>query len=135
MLIRQLILKFIRHFYPVFFLLLVISNPGCKKSSGTGNPPPIVPPPPTEKTFKNPLLNNAPDPFVSQIGTIYYYTNTLGDRIGIWTTTAMTKLSSATYKTLFSPPATGPNSHNLWAPEFYFLNNKWFLYYTAGDGS
>ncbi len=60
---------------------------------------------------------------------------TLGNRIGIWKTTAMSKLATAAYTTVFSPPVSGANHDNLWAPEFYFLNNKWYLYYTAGDGT
>ncbi|MEP6926055.1 MAG: glycoside hydrolase family 43 protein [Ginsengibacter sp.] len=131
---KNILSKITRQIYPVIFLLVVISNPACKKDSGSGgiNPPP---PPPPEKTFKNPLLNNGPDPYVIKNGATYYYSNTLGDRIGIWKTPAMSKLSSAPYTTVFSPPASGPNSNNLWAPEFYFINNKWYLYYTAGDGT
>ncbi|MEO8173695.1 MAG: hypothetical protein ABI581_11450, partial [Sediminibacterium sp.] len=77
--------------YSLLFLLLVTGTPSCKKSGG--DPPPGPPPPPPEKTFKNPLLNNAPDPYVLKSGSTYYYTNTLGNRIGIWKTTAMSKLA------------------------------------------
>ncbi|MBA2250953.1 MAG: glycoside hydrolase family 43 protein [Chitinophagaceae bacterium] len=115
--------------------MLIISNQACNKSAGSGgNPYPPVNPPVSGKTFQNPLLLTGPDPFVTKSGSTYYYTNTLGDRVGIWKTMAMSMLSKAPYLTVFSPPSTGPNSHNLWAPEFYFINNKWFLYYTAGDG-
>lgn len=122
--------------YPVLFLLLIIAAPACKKNpGGGGTTPPPPPPPSTEKTFTNPLLNNGPDPYVIKVGAAYYYTNTLGNRIGIWKTTAMSQLSTATYTTVFSPPASGANSKNIWAPEFYQVNNKWYLYYTAGDGN
>lgn len=107
--------------FPLIFFITIVSASSCKKSSGTGgNINPVV----TGKTFKNPLLNNGPDPFVIKVDSIYYYTNTLGNHLGIWKTTAMSKLSSAPYTTVFFPAPSGPNSANLWAPEFYFINNK-----------
>ncbi len=125
--------KYRAKFYPLLFLL-ILTGSGCKKNTvpvGV-NPPP--PPPPVEKTFKNPLLNNAPDPYVIKKDSTYYYSSTLGNRIGIWKTTAMSKLSTAPYVSVYSPPPSGANSNNLWAPEFYFTNNKWYIYYTAGNG-
>lgn len=117
------------------FFLLLLTSVACSKSSGGGDNPPVTPEPPVnEKTFKNPLLESAPDPYVIQMGNTYYFTATLGNRIGIWKTTAMSKLSTASYTTVYSPPASGENAKNIWAPEFFFINNKWYLYYTAGDG-
>jgi GH43 family beta-xylosidase len=66
---------------------------------------------------------------------VYYYTQTLGDRIGLWATTAMSRLDRARYATIFVPPASGPNSHDLWAPELHRLDGKWYVYYAAGDGA
>jgi GH43 family beta-xylosidase len=133
---KNILKKFVCGIYPVIFSLVIFTTPACRKNSGSsgGNPPP-EPPPTTEKTFSNPLLKNGPDPFVAQVGATYYYTNTLGNRIGIWKTNAMSKLSTATYTTIFTPPASGENSKNIWAPEFYFTNSKWYLYYTAGNGN
>ncbi len=128
-------MNILKNIYPVLFLLLV-SNSACKKSLAGNENPPVTPEPPvTGKTFKNPLLENAPDPYVVQSGNTYYYTSTLGNRIGIWKTTAMSALFTAPYTTVYTPPSAGVNSKNIWAPEFYFLDNKWYLYYTAGDGS
>ena len=124
---KNVIAGIAKQVYNAVFLLILITNPGCKKNTPA--------PPSTEKTFYNPLVNNGPDPYVIKSGSAYYYTNTLGNRLGIWKTTAMSKLSTAVYTTVFSPAVSGPNSHNLWAPEFHILNNKWYLYYTAGDGS
>jgi GH43 family beta-xylosidase len=66
---------------------------------------------------------------------VYYYTHTLGNRIGLWTTAAMSRLAEARYATIFVPPRSGPNSRDLWAPELHRLDGKWYVYYTAGDGS
>lgn len=98
-------------------------------------PPPKPPQPPTTTaTFKNPLLASAPDPWVVQRGDYYYYMHTLGNRIQIWKTTKMSQLASALTYTVFNAPATGINSRDVWAPEMFFLDNKWYIYYTASDG-
>jgi GH43 family beta-xylosidase len=43
-------------------------------------------------------------------------------------------LASATQQTLWTPPP-GEACCNLWAPEIHQLNGKWYLYYTADNGS
>ncbi len=46
----------------------------------------------------------------------------------------MSELSAAPSVTVWTAPDTGPNSQNVWAPELYFLDGKWYLYYAAGRG-
>lgn len=111
----------------LFFVL-----PYCKKGDGGSTPPPPPPPPPAN-TFVNPLLTGA-DPWVLKKDNQYYYTQTLGNRVGLWKTTTMSKLGSATNATIYTPPAGSSNSHNVWAPEIHFVDNKWYVYYTAGAG-
>jgi GH43 family beta-xylosidase len=41
---------------------------------------------------------------------------------------------------VWQPPAKGPNSSNIWAPEIHFLDGnrgdgRWYLYYTAADAA
>lgn len=104
--------------------------PYCKKRNSTQpTPPPPLPP----KTFVNPLINGA-DPWVIKNAGFYYYTHTLGNRIALWKTTAVSKLNSITGVEIFRPTAGMPNSANIWAPEIHFLENKWYVYYTAGSG-
>jgi GH43 family beta-xylosidase len=122
--------------WPVIVLwlaFLVTGAPQCKKGSGGGTSQPT--PPPAANTFRNPLLSSGPDPYVHRQGSTYYYTHTMGDRISLWRTTAMSKIAMAAPTTIYTPPATGPNSRNLWAPELHRINNKWYVYYTAGDGT
>jgi GH43 family beta-xylosidase len=64
----------------------------------------------------------------------YYYTHTLGNRVAIWKTTAMSKLGLVTSTNIFQPPAGAANSANVWAPEIHYLDDKWYVYYTAGSG-
>lgn len=35
---------------------------------------------------------------------------------------------------IWSPPSSGMNTKNVWAPELHFINGKWFIYYAADDG-
>jgi GH43 family beta-xylosidase len=83
------------------------------------------------ETFTNPLLPSGPDPWVTQEDGVYYYTNTLGNRIALWRTTDIADLAHAERKTVWTPPATGPNAKLIWAPELHRLNGKWYLYYSA----
>lgn len=103
----------------------------CKKSS---SPDPVPPPVEPANTFTNPLLPSGPDPWIVQKGNFYYYTQTLGNRIAVWKTTAVSNLKNAPVTTIWSAPVSGPNSKNIWAPELHFLDNKWYAYYTAGSG-
>lgn len=79
------------------------------------------------------LLPSGPDPWVAQRDGVYYYMHTLGDRIALWKTTDMSRLADATPVVVWRPPAQGPNSTSIWAPELHFLDGKWYLYYTAAD--
>lgn len=112
-------------------VLMVLLFSHCGKKN-TGTPAPVTQPP-VSKTFTNPLVTGA-DPWVAQKDSFYYYLHTLGNRIAIWKTKSMTKLSSASVTTVFSPRAGAQNASNVWAPELHFLDGKWYIYYTAGSG-
>lgn len=81
--------------------------------------------------FTNPLLPSGPDPWITQVDGTYYYTHTLGDRIGLWRTTNIADLAGAEHRTVWTPPKTGANAHSIWAPELHRIDGKWFLYYSA----
>lgn len=85
-------------------------------------------------SFTNPLLPSGADPFSFYKEGHYYYTHTLGDRIGLWKTDNLAALNTAEYKTIYTPPANTMYSKNLWAPEIIFLRNKWYIYFAADDG-
>jgi GH43 family beta-xylosidase len=104
---------------------------GKGNSGGGGVTPPPVNPPVT--TFTNPLLPSGPDPWIIKKDNNYYYTHTLGNRIALWKTQKVSELNKATSKTVWNAPATGVNSKNIWAPELHYVDNKWYLYYTAGS--
>jgi len=103
-----------------------------------GSGPYLAVPKPPESTgetkFQNPLVAAAPDPWVVQRGDFYYFLQTFDNRIEIRKTAKMSELGSAKSTLVYSPPSLGSNSRNLWAPEMFYLNGKWYIYYTAGNG-
>jgi GH43 family beta-xylosidase len=120
--------------FRILFFVLLVSGTSCKKSGGGSTPtpdPPIV----TPNTFTNPLLNSGPDPWIIRKDNSYYYTHTLGNRVALWKTAQVSDLKNAPVFTIWSAPATGPASRNVWAPELHFLNNKWYAYFAADDGN
>lgn len=88
----------------------------------------------TTNTFHNPLLPSGPDPWVITHHGFYYYMNTTGDNLTIWKTRDITDLMHATKKVVWTPPPTGPYSHEIWAPELHLLDGKWYIYFAADAG-
>ena len=86
---------------------------------------------PTAPTFTNPLLTSGPDPWITQVDGVYYYTHTLGNRLMLWRTDNIADLAKAEKRVVWTPPAKGPNAHSIWAPELHRLDGKWYLYYSA----
>jgi GH43 family beta-xylosidase len=119
---------FLRFKFPILAAVVVISI-ACREDEG--NPPN---PPAVDTQFSNPLLTSAPDPWVEQHGEWYYFTHTTGNNIRLYRTNAMSALPQAEAKTIWSPPATGMNSKNIWAPEIQYIGGKWYFYYAADDG-
>ncbi|WP_197748873.1 family 43 glycosylhydrolase [Hymenobacter sp. BT18] len=115
---------------PLAVLALVLS---C---GGPDPAPPAPAPPAPANTFTNPLLPVGADPWVAQRDGYYYYMHTAYNDLRIWKTAKMSDLAYAASTIAWRPPASGPASGNLWAPELYFFDGKWYIYYSAGpEGS
>ena len=84
------------------------------------------------KYFRNPVINgDHADPFVAQKDGNYYFLTTKGNRITIAKTNAMSQLSAAIEKTIWTPPDNSDYSADLWAPELHFIDGKWYVYFAA----
>ncbi|GLQ87353.1 glycoside hydrolase family 43 protein [Dyella flagellata] len=83
--------------------------------------------------IEGPLLPSGPDPWVTQRNGVYYYTSTEGNRISLRKTKDVARLADARAVVVWRPPASGPNSSSIWAPELHYLDGKWYLYYSAAD--
>lgn len=114
----------------IWCISFVFVSASCKKETKAPTPGEQA----QTTTFTNPLLSSAPDPWVYQKDTTYYYLHTLGNRIQIWKTGKMSRLKDTVPVTVFNAPATGGNSRDIWAPELFFLNGKWYIYYTGSNG-
>lgn len=122
-----------RIFIRYLFLWLAVSAGITCKSSGNTDPEVVVPAP-VAGTFTNPVMSGA-DPSVYQRNGLYFYLQTTGNNIRLWKTAAMSGLAAAPSQVVFTPAAGAANSRNVWAPELFYLDNKWYIYFTAGDGS
>jgi GH43 family beta-xylosidase len=60
----------------------------------------------------------------------YYLSTTQGDAMRIWKAPTLAGLKTAAPKTVWRD-SNPSRSSGIWAPEFHFLQNHWFLYYTA----
>jgi GH43 family beta-xylosidase len=87
------------------------------------------------QSFVNPLLPTGPDPWVTARDGYYYYMNSMGTNLTIWKSRSIADLASAEKKVVWRPPASGPYSHDLWAPELHFLAGKWYIYFAADAGT
>lgn len=86
------------------------------------------------KTFTNPLLSSGPDPWAIYKDGYYYYMSTTGRNLTIWKTRDIVDLPRAEKKVVWTPPATGPYSKDIWAPELHYLRGKWYIYFAADAG-
>lgn len=86
------------------------------------------------RTFSNPLLTSGPDPWVTYRDGFYYYMHTTGRDLRIWKSRSIADLATAERRVVWTPPATGPMSRNVWAPELHYLRGKWYIYFAADDG-
>lgn len=99
---------------------------GCK--------PPLAP---TEagsgRTFVNPRYEGA-DPFVyKHTDGIYYFCQSEGDRgIAVWKSDRLT--DKGVKRVVWTPPESGWNTDEIWAPELHYLNGRWYIYYAADSG-
>jgi len=81
--------------------------------------------------FRQSAAAIGPDPWVIRHDGFYYYTNTLGNRIALWRTRDITRLRTAEEKVIWRPPAAGPDSASIWAPELHWIRGKWYVYFTS----
>lgn len=90
----------------------------------------------TFSVFSNPLLSDkGADPWVIYREGTYYFTYTTGNRIVLYATKKMSALREASAVTVWTPPSGSAYSKEIWAPEMHFLDNKWYIYFAADDGT
>ncbi|MFD2570047.1 family 43 glycosylhydrolase [Spirosoma soli] len=117
-----------------YLFLLLVAFYACKSADTSSNAPtPPVTAADTVGKFRNPLLTVGPDPWVTYKDGYYYVMHTTARNLRIYKTRTMSRLGVAPSFTVWTPPATGPNSRDIWAPELHNINGKWYIYYAADN--
>lgn len=81
------------------------------------------------RSFTNPI-NPGPDPWMLYHEGSYYLTTTQGDCIRMWKASTLAALKTALPSTVWRDQDP-TRCLGIWAPEFHFISNRWYLYYTA----
>ena len=92
--------------------------------------------PVAQKTFHNPIMPGGADPWMYRHHDgHYYFMVTRGDRLELYQSRSMIRIAGGRRQTVWLPPKEGPGSRELWAPEIHYIHGKWYIYFTASDGS
>jgi GH43 family beta-xylosidase len=68
-------------------------------------------------------------------GGYYYYSESRDRRhVFIRRSRTLDQIGQDPGLCVWSAPARGKNSDNIWAPELHLIDGKWFIYYAADDG-
>jgi GH43 family beta-xylosidase len=76
----------------------------------------------------------AQDPHVIAHKGSYYYCESSPHGIFIRTARHFLDLGSAESRRVWAPPARGPVSRNLWAPELHQIDGRFYIYFAADNG-
>ncbi|WP_437918986.1 family 43 glycosylhydrolase [Sphingobacterium sp. LRF_L2] len=85
--------------------------------------------------FSNPILPRGADPWVTQKNGKYYFTYTQGSKVVLYETERISELALAKSHDAWTPPSGTSYSSNIWAPELHEINGKWYIYFSADNGS
>ncbi|MBA3785964.1 MAG: glycoside hydrolase family 43 protein [Acidobacteria bacterium] len=91
------------------------------------------------RTFTNPLVTSqdSADPWMFYHQGFYYFTATLDPQGGVWLWRSrfLSGLETGEKKKIYDAPKDGLRSKQIWAPELHRLGKRWYLYFTASDGT
>lgn len=83
----------------------------------------------------NPLLETGADPWLIGDGEKWYFICTRGSRLELICADDPGHLAQGETRVVWTPPAEGPGSVELWAPELHRVDGRWIIYYAASDGT
>jgi GH43 family beta-xylosidase len=88
-----------------------------------------------KNVFSNPILETGADPWMIQHGDHYYYCGSdNASSIFISVARDPTRIGEAEPILVWKAPEGQPYSHQTWAPELFFLDDRWYIYFAASDG-
>jgi GH43 family beta-xylosidase len=113
--------------------LLVLLAGACSASTATA--PRQAPPAEAACTFTNPLARGADPSVVLREGS-YYLAQSRNRAVWVFRARRLTDLLAVGGQRdsarVWAAPDTGWNRANVWAPELHWLDDRWYIYYTAG---
>lgn len=85
--------------------------------------------------FNNPIAQKRADPWVLKVDSCYYFVATVPeyDRIIMRKSYSINGLKNADEKVVWKKHTSGVMANHIWAPELHKIDNKWYLYFAAGD--
>jgi len=86
--------------------------------------------------YNNPIAEQRADPWVFKTDDgIYYFIATVPeyDRIVIRKANTINGLKTADEKVVWNKHEKGVMGHHIWAPELHKIDNKWYIYFAAGE--
>jgi len=84
----------------------------------------------------NPLITQRADPFITHpFQGKYYFTGSVPeyDRIAVRGAATIAGLAGATESVIWRRPTSGKMGGHIWAPELHRINDRWYVYFAAGD--
>jgi len=91
---------------------------------------------PNTYTYINPIKPDGADPWVVQAGQKYYLCYTNGsNKIYLRAMDKFENMRSYSDKIVYIAPEEGMYSAEIWAPELLWVDNHWYIYFAADDGT
>lgn len=87
-------------------------------------------------TTVNPLVTQRADPFITpRTNGMYYFTGSVPeyDRIVVRGASTLAGLGTAAETVVWRRPSSGRMGGHIWAPELHRIDNRWYIYFAAGD--
>lgn len=87
-------------------------------------------------SYNEPFILQRADPFIMKHSDGYYYfTATVPEynRIILRKAKTLEELAQAEEHTIWFCHENGPMSEHIWAPELHYINQRWYIYFAAGE--
>lgn len=89
---------------------------------------------PNSLYYSNPITTERADPWIYEHTDGYYYMMASVpeyDRLELRRSSTITGLAVAEPKVVWEKNESGPMSKNIWAPEIFYIDGKWYIYFSA----